>query len=244
MEDNLNKVSSVIMKLGFNGILKINVVLYRKAFNKLESMYKEYEYYAEDHHRSMVSVQLNYDYFLSIENQYEDKEIGGKVFLSMRYGELYIFKTLIDTSIAWFTEERFNNLYFIKDGKLQINRSISTVYNVAINQSTTISTEPIVINDTYKGITTGIRLVFTSAGHSIDIDTDTLFGFKMFLDTCNPYIMAQNLVNFVSRPTPGTNRINMNPTQSQVNPRIINNFGKGISGRQIGNNKGDISQLE
>lgn len=232
------------MRLGLNGVLKINVVMYRKAFNKLEHMYKEYEYYSDEHHQNMLSMQLNYDYFLSIENQYEDKEVGGKGFLSMRYAELYIFKTLIDTSIAWFIEERFNNLFYIKDGKLQINKSIATTYNVAINTSTTISTEPVVINDNYKGTTTGIRLVFTSASHSIDIDTDTLFGFKMFLDNCDMYIMAQNLVNFVNRPKPGTNRMNMNPVQSQVNNKIINNWGKGISGRQIGSNKGDISQLE
>ena len=233
------------MQLGSNGCIKINVVMYKKRFNSIEHMYKEYEYYSDDHHQNMVSMSLHYDYFLSVENMFEDKALRSKGFLLMRYPELYIFKTLIDNSIIWFLEERFNDLFFIKDGILQVNKAIRRTCQVAINAMTTVTTEPIVVDTYNKGKMTGIRLTFTSNGHYIDIDIDSLFGLKLFLDRCDLFAMAQNLVNFVNAPKFGTNRVNMNPVQSQVsNVKTINNHGRGLSGRQIGDNKSNIEQLE
>ena len=233
------------MQLGNNGCIKINVVMYKKRFNSIEHMYKEYEYYSDDHHQNMVSMSLHYDYFLSVENMFEDKALRSKGFLLMRYPELYIFKTLIDNSIIWFLEERFNDLFFIKDGILQVNKAIRRTCQVAINAMTTVTTEPIVVDTYNKGKMTGIRLTFTSNGHYIDIDIDSLFGLKLFLDRCDLFAMAQNLVNFVNAPKFGTNRVNMNPVQSQVsNVKTINNHGRGLSGRQIGDNKSNIEQLE
>lgn len=241
MNDNYNKISAVVMWLGTNTILKMNVSLFKSSKNSMIPAHTEYEYFSEVHHQNMTSIRLNYDYYLSIENTKVDKDRAYKGFFGIRYPELYLLNFLLSKVCRWFIDTEYNGLYFIKDNTLNVNPTMNVREELATDQCTLI-VEPIVMaTDTIQK--PGVRFIYTKYNNYVDIDSSILFGFTEFLKRCDLFTMSIMLLSYTRNTPLGINKISMNPVQSQVIHKIIDTKGRGIAGRQIGAKKSDIDQL-
>ena len=66
------------------------------------------------------------------------------------------------------------------------------------------------------------------------LNIDKVYSNLEFFRRVDPSILAQLLVNYMGIPEPGTNRVEINPMQTQVNTLEKSNS-NGIMGRKLGN---------
>ena len=235
MNDSYDKVSSLVMYLGVNLVLKLNVNLNRISNQgEIFNYHSEYEYQNPAQNRMVSSVKLAFSYYLSIENSYENYPNQKKGFLKFSYPEYPQMIDLINQGIRFFTDD-YKDLYIYDKTGLYMN---TAYYDTnSLKYETSIGLAHCSINPRlYKLGSETLRGLdfFFDNNHGI-FSIDGLIGLNQFLSHCDLYTAAQSLVNYLSSPMVGVNKV----TITKVLPTIVrepgvNQTATGIAKRMIG----------
>lgn len=235
MNDSYDKISSLIMYLGVNLVLKLNVNLNRVSpQGDIFNYHSEYEYQSGSQKRTVTSVKLSFSYYLSIENSYEEVVNSKKGFLKFSYPEFPQIIDMLNHGLIWFTDE-FKDLFIYDKTGLYLNSCYYDMKDLKYETSigmTQCSINPRVyqINSQYyKGLD-----FFFENYHGI-LSIDGLIGLNQYLQHCDLYTAAQGLVNYLASPMVGVNKVVIN----KVIPTIVrepgvNQIALGTTRRMIG----------
>ena len=231
-----NSISSIVYWMSNNLVVKIRVSCYRKkSYNEMEHFYKEFQSYNDNLHDYAISINLNYSYHLTLENTKGSTTDNTSIYIQLDYTGLYRMVELFETAVSWLRSE---DIWILKNKRLALSekgekvraRHFIGLYRISIQP--TLRNNNGIIEET---ITLTIHNQYNSELICSVLDIDKVYGNLEFFRRVDPVTLAQLLVNYMQIPKPGTNRVSMNPLQTQPNPILTDTKGSGIIGRKIGN---------
>lgn len=203
---DFDKLSDDLMLLGFNTILRFNVILSKQVQdNKRYHYHHEYVYdtnkYADT--KSLITLRRQFDFYISIEN-IKNNESGYKEFIQIRARDIIYVRDQLNYVCNWFRNEEFNIFAYNKEKKLIILGEPEPVYILNLSMDKFIKITPSIIK--YNSMEKiGVRLYLSSDNVYVDIDIDRYMEFVYFMNSINMYQSAQLLINYLQRPDFGTN---------------------------------------
>jgi len=211
VHNDYDRISDKVMWLGFGATLNFNIDLYFQRKNNntndriKENFHREYLYKTNPNDISYrVKIIRDFTYYFSIE--YNTKDIKDRVIIGPENIYFLIFN--LKKVMQWFIgEDGINTIFSKKDGKIFIPTHPEPIkVNLAFNNY--IEFEPAV--DMVNGFETiGLKVYLNNDGTFFFMTSDTLFSLFHMLTTCNMYVMAQNMLNYIGRPAYGTNSYNL-----------------------------------
>lgn len=231
-----NSISSIVHWMSNNLIVKIRVACYRKKnYNEMEHFYKEFKSYNENLHDYTIGINLNYTYHLTLENTKGSTTDNTSIYIQLDYTGLYRMVELFEIAVSWLRSDDIwisENRQLVlseKGGKLRARHYIG-LYRISLQP--TLRNNNGIIEET---ITLTVHNQYNSELLCSVLDIDKVYGNLEFFRRVDPVTLAQLLVNYMQIPEPGTNRIDINPLQTQPNPILADTKGSGILGRKPGN---------
>lgn len=220
--DNYDKISDRVMWLGNGASLFFTVELFynRKDFytgSKIrENYHKEVLYKNNDYDSYRVKIIREFNYYFSIELNKKDY----KESIRIAANNIYFVIFNLNKVIKWFTgEDGVNKVFNTKNGKLFIPTHPESIkVNLSFDQY--IEFEPAVCNiNGYDTI--GVNVFLNNDAFYFFMSSSDTFSLLQMLNTCNMYMMAQNMINYLGRPEFGTNAFDMT-TMSSLNNNSYN----------------------
>lgn len=216
-----DRITDDVCDIGQNFVLRFSVVLSNRAQDgQRNHFYKEYEYESRCKGESTaITVRRSYTFYLSIENK--RKVDGEKLQIRIFPRNFLLLKSAFDTAISWFIDKRHNGLFMLVDGELAIKQIVPSHTVSGFENNKTIKMFPSIV---FKGTNasnghreSGITMEF-SDGQVTQLTLDDLMEISYLYGSFNMYQSAQIMVNYIEKPTPGTNRYNILPAGNQYNP--------------------------
>ena len=231
-----NSISSIVYWISDSLMVKIRVSCYKKKLNEMDFFYKEFSIYNENLHQNALSINLGYTYHLTLENTKKSNVDDNKsVYIQLDYAGTYKMKELFKIAMYWFTSDK---IWVIMNGRLCISQDNLNLKATIVIGQYYITLQPIVNKDNGK-LTEAVVLTIHDQNKTELIcnvlDQDRVCGNLEFFNKVDPSILAQLLVNYMGIPTPGTNRVEISPSPTQISSRLESNKGNGVIGRTIGN---------
>lgn len=238
MQDNYNSISSIVFWLTNTFVVKVRVSLYKFSNNYINSFYKEFYAYNDNHHQNMVSVALNYNYSLTLETIRPDPYTKENGYMPIDYGGMVKMSSLLNQALKWFIDPEYNGVWGQYNGELIVTKLGKSfcIDDSFGNCPFTIIPHAAEIN----GLQIPCCLItFTQHEISSIITLDRLYNAIAFFDRFEPASYAQLLINYLQIPAPGTNRIDINHVKETEVLHPIDRNGLGVPGRKIGDKKLD-----
>lgn len=217
--NNYDRISDKVMWLGAGLTLNFVVDLFyiRKSVNGeyiKNNFHKEVIYKSDNDYK--VKIIRDFNYYFTID--YND---GKNIKTTARIGvdNLYFLIFNLKKVLNWFTgEDGINKIFSSKNGKIIIpthpdSIKIQLVFNTSIEFEAAIGN----ING-YETI--GCNVFINDIPTPVFVSYTTIFSLYQMLTTCNMYMMAQNMLNYI-RPELGTNVFDM--TKANANKQIKTN---------------------
>ena len=214
VHNDYEKISDTIMWLNSSFVLKFNVVLnrYSDKFGRT-NFHKEVAYYKDNN--CCININREFDYFLSVESMQKDRE-GFKLAVQIKMNDIYFFKFKLNQVSEWFTAEKNISLFAKKDGKIFMPSKTNPI-RVSLSYGNFIEFEPSILNLDNGSQSIGVRMYVNSESEGSFISVDRLLSIKYFIDNFNMYESAQLMLNYVNRPTYGTNLYDMTGNKQNSN---------------------------
>lgn len=224
--NNYDKISDRVMWLGNGAALFFNIELYynRKDYytgNKIrENYHKEILYKNNDYNSYRAKIIREFNYYFSIEINRKD------VKTSIRIGpnNIYFIIFNLNKVVKWFIgEDGVNTIFNTKNGKLFIPTHPDPI-KVELSFDQYIEFEPAICNiNGYETI--GVNVFLSNDAYYFFMSSSDVFSLLHMLNTCNMYMMAQNMLNYLGRPEFGTNAFDME-TMTSLNKNANNSNSK------------------
>ena len=203
IHNDYEKISDTCMWLSNEFMIKFNVELNKHSdkYGK-NNFHKEIGYQVNGEYR--VNINRDFIYYLSIESVHRNMD-GNKLQIRITITDIYFLKYKLEEVIQWFVNQKYQNLFMKKDGKIITTIKVDPIIvNLAFNNY--IEFEPSIFSfENNPEQITGVKVYLGSDNISFFMNVNTLFGFKYFIDIFNMYQSAQNMLNYIGRPENGTN---------------------------------------
>ena len=203
VHNNYEKITDVVMWLNNEWVLKFTTTL-----NKYSDKYGRQNYHKEIGYMKNNDVSINisreFDYFLSIETVRKNKETGMKDSIMIRNTDIYF--------LCFKLEEVYKqvSLVFAKDdqGRIFIPKKPNPiVVNLCGNKY--IEFEPMVKELDNGSQVIGVNIYLGSDSVFFFMNINMFLSFKYCIENFNMYQSAQLMLNYLGRPTNGTNMVDM-----------------------------------
>lgn len=202
-----DKISDDLCMLGFNTVLRFNVILSKSTQDgKRYHFHHEYEYDTNKYTdtKNLITIRRQFDYYLSIEN-FRQNEFGQKEFIMIRIQDILYVREQLKKATEWFRSSEYANLYGMKGNMTILLRTVEPIHILGLAGDKYISLEPCVISYEEGKSISGIRMFLSSNNNYIDMSVDKFMGVVYLIDSINMYESAQLLINYLQRPEYGTN---------------------------------------
>jgi len=217
VHNDYDRISDIVMWLGNGVSLKFNVDLfYVRKINKnstaKENYHKEYLYTDKDKY-SRVKIARNFSYYFSIDVSRNDL----KTYVKLFHADIYFIIFNLKRVMKWMAGEDGVNKIFAKrqDGRIVVvNRPDPIKVQLQFDQY--IEFEPAVDYSTGYDIV-GINVYMNNDSSMFFMPSNIIFSLYQMLSTCNMYQLAQNMLNYIGRPSYGTNLFDMNTMENTSN---------------------------
>nr|DAE82596.1 MAG TPA: hypothetical protein [Caudoviricetes sp.] len=205
--DDINKISSTIIWLDINTIVRINANMWNTSKRYGRSSYhKEIRYYNEKVEKQLVNINLDIDSYMTIENLKPNEKTHEKAFIKLRTADLYLFRNAL-ISMYTLLEKDYSSIFKIKGGK----PVVQNIKPVEVNCSNIVGTYMVLTPDVIESkdgkVKGGIRINLSSTTNFVLMDMTKLLELKEILNTINLPMYGQMLINYVGRPKLGYNLI-------------------------------------
>lgn len=202
--EQYEKLVDDIYFLGNAVVLRMNVILAKKLEDGRRYYYHNEFLYTTNKYidtNQIVTMRRSFDYFLTIENnKYID---GEKESIMIRVQDILFVRNLLSIVYAWFTTERFRNLFAYSKGKLVLVDRVDPVVIDGLPLEKCLIFEPTVVTYNDKEFE-GVRMYLNSKSNYVDMSVDKFMGLYYILNTIDLYQSAQLLLNYHGRPQMGT----------------------------------------
>lgn len=195
-----DKLSDDLFYLGSGIVLRLNVVLAKKKEDGSRNYFhKEYLYGSKYIDKNkVITMRRNFDYYLTIDKycMYEQTVI-------IRIQNMILMKMKLKEVSKWFSD---GETFILKKGKLVIQKKPKPIIVSGLSMHKSLRFEPIVIDWENSGQQQpGVRMVLNESDIYTDISIDNFYGFLYLIDTLNLYESAQLMINYLGRPSFGSN---------------------------------------
>lgn len=198
-----DKISDDVLYLGSRLYLRMNVSLSDKAEpNNRYHFHREFMYesiYAP--HDKFVSIKRSFNYYLSLDRT--DISGGG---VMIRPQDMIVLKSKLDEVSKWFS----NNIFAVKNKNLIVKVHQEPIIVEGLASQKYLQFDPVaVVWENTGEQTPGVRITLGDPSIFADISVDKLFALIYTLSNFNMYQSAQLLLNYLGRPQPGFNLLEM-----------------------------------
>ena len=205
--DDINKISSTIMWLDTNTVVKINANMWNTSKRYGRSSYhKEIRYYNDKADKQLVNINLDIDSYMTIENLKPNEKTHEKAFIKLRTADLYLFRNAVISTYA-LLEKDYNSIFKIKDGKPIVQNIKPIEVNCSNIMGTYMVLTPDIVETKDGKVKGGVRLNLSSTTNYALLDMNRLVELRELLNTINLPMYGQMLINYVGRPKLGYNLI-------------------------------------
>lgn len=205
----LDKISDDVLSIAPNVVLRFNVALSKISSGKRYHYHKEYMYPSKNYHEPLITIKRSFDYYLSFENSVK-KDGNDKLFIRIGIADYLVLKQGFEEAVAWYTDKEYAHLYARDNGKLiMVNPIPKRVIHLPQNKY--IKLEPVIleIGETEADRKPGISIDFGDGVNIVSLTLDRFMGLHYVISCFNMYESATILLNYISRPSIGTNSFNM-----------------------------------
>lgn len=217
-----NSISSVIMWVGDRFLLKLKVKLNRMNNGFTKNYYNEVEYYNDTLHENVVNINLDFTYALYIEPIKKEQN----QYLYIDYYGMHKLSTILKKVVEWFEDETYYlNIWGKLNGEVVLRNGADELYIEDDINGIPIKISPSVTYINGEGMVCVSIQIGTKMIRS-EITYENLLNLIIFLDRADLYSMAQSLVNFLSTPDPGSNRVSMVEIKPTFIPGITGEIGR------------------
>lgn len=223
--ENYNKSEDVIMFLGKNAVLKMNLNLYHSSEkNGRMSYHSEVRYYNEKIQERVVNLKRSFDYFMSIENIRPMN--GRKEYIMIRQEDIYLLRKVLIKVYDHFYEN-FDSLFIKRKGIVCVDPNFKPIEYNGLPMGKYLIFAPDV-TENINGEKVGcIRLSLSNPNNFVCMSLNKLSGFVESINNADMFLYAQNISCYVGNPGRGTNLFDMTSSQE------IKDDSTGPSGRKL-----------
>lgn len=223
--ENYNKIEDVMMFLGKNAVLKMNLNLFHSTEkNGRISYHSEVRYYNEKIQDRVVNIKRSFDYFMSIENIRPMN--GEKQYIMIRQEDIFLLRRVLVKVYDYFYDN-FDKLFVKRKNIVSVDPNFKPIeYNGLPMGKYLIFTPDVTEN--INGEKVGcIKLNLSSPNSFVCMSLNKLSGFVESISNADMFLYAQNMSNYMGNPGYGTNLFDMSSTQEIKDAAI------GPSGRKL-----------
>lgn len=229
----IDKISDDVLTITSNIVLRFNVSLSKIVSNKRQHFHKEFSYSSKTSNEPLVTIRRCFDYYLTFENV---KNSYDKLFVRIGIGEILLLRAGFDAVASWFTDKKYATLFVKKNGKLTITAPIPDYVVHGLPQGKYIKFTPAVIEFGESNLdkVAGVTMDFGDGINIVNLTLEKFMGLKYVVSCFNMYQSAITLINYISRPSVGTNSMNFCNTNGRtLPPENIECGATGIDGRKV-----------
>lgn len=197
-----DKLCDKVMYLGYNTVLRMNVLLSRANKDGTRNHYHhEYKYSSSKYidTNELMTLRRDFDYFLSIENI--RNENGYRETINIRIQDMMYVRDQINQAGQWFRMDLFGK----KNNKLVMLGKVEPIFITKLQFDKYLKLEPIIIKYEDGNECTGVRMSLSSDNDFVDINLDTFMAFTYTINTIDLFASAQRMLNYLQRPEYGYN---------------------------------------
>lgn len=232
---NIDKISDDVLTITPNIVLRFNVALSKIVSNRRQHFHKEFMYSSKTSPNPLVTIRRNFDYYLSFENV---KNSYDKLFIRIGIGEILLLRGGFDVAASWFTDKKYAKLYVRNNGKLVLTAPIPDYTVHGLPQGKYIKFIPTIVelDESNEGKVAGVTIDFGDGINIINLTLERFMGLKYVISCFNMYQSAITLLNYISRPSVGTNSTNFSNSNAYgraLPPENISCGVDGIDGRKV-----------
>ena len=152
-------------------------------------------------HDKFVSIKRSFNYYLSLDRT--DISGGG---VMIRPQDMIVLKSKLDEVSKWFS----NNIFAVKNRPLIVKVHQEPIIVEGLASQKYLQFDPVaVVWENTGEQTPGVRITLGDPSIFADISVDKLFALVYTLSNFNMYQSAQLLLNYLGRPQPGFNLLEM-----------------------------------
>lgn len=195
-----DKLSDDVLFLGSNLYLRMNVSLSGKNSEKNERyhFHKEYSYNSRYSESGLLSIKRSFNYYLS----FEFLSGPDKVTTIIRTQDMILLREKLQDVYKFFIDDTFAT----KGTKLVIKRKRQSVVLDGLCDNGYLQFDPVaIIYESTGNQTPGVRITLNNPNAFADIDVDHFFSLLYTINGFDMYTAAQNLINYLGRPSFGMN---------------------------------------
>ena len=205
---DVQKITSVIMWLSYNFVLKINVNLYSNFGNQRRYYHKEVCYFNSKADANVVNINLTTDAFLTIEQIKSANHLKASVMI--RQQDLYSLSKAIKLLFRNLHSHARDMYYLTEDGKLHIHSNMEQSFSITdlpMGQFLEFSYD-IMSNSLNNKEEPCVKINISNIA-DVRMNERRLSELYTVLSTINIPMYAQSLLNYIGRPELGTNMYTM-----------------------------------
>jgi hypothetical protein len=207
VHNNYDKISDLCMWLSNEFILKFTVELNKRSNDNITNFHNEVGYRYNNEYR--VNINRDFNYYLSIESVKRLSEDNRKLVIKIGINNIYFFQQALQEISVWFTGDAYKSLFVKKDGSIIIGTHVKPI-RITVMYNNYIEFEPSIQSIGIDQQLIGVRVYLNSDGLSFFMSVERLFGLIYFISNFNMYQSAQLMLNYLGRPSNGTNYFGIN----------------------------------
>jgi hypothetical protein len=241
-----DKIYDIVMHLGMNCVLKFNVSLSSQGKdNNRQFAYSEYEYHSNKYGCNLVTVKIDADYYLSIENVVAMNGYQ-KAFIRIGLVEIVKLKSALEVCYEWFHDSSYSGLFIKSNGRLMLGHVANPFIIDNLPMGKYLKFEPCVVERINTGdLFPGISIELGEPGNTVELDINLFHAFREVISNFNMYLaysmMMSSLVSradftAINRYDVNSGFRNFNSENRQIPspPKINNTTGQsGVNGRKL-----------
>jgi hypothetical protein len=234
VHNDYDRISDRVMWLSTEWMLKFTVDLNRKSTHNgrttINNFHKEFGYTTDDG-RFAIKVNREFNYYLSIES-YKKGIDGIRSSIKIGINDIFFVRARMQELIYWFTGNDMKDLFMKQNGRIKIHRSVNPIKIILQKELCSLEFEPAVqyVNDVEQWI--GVNCYVNGSQEPFFMNVNTTLAFANVINTFDMYQAAISLLNYIGRPSYGTNMIDIDQNTNNK-PKANTGFFSRTGAKQI-----------
>ena len=201
-----SKLQDVVMFLGNNAVIKMNVMLYHTNRRGVNGNERQYFYretqYLDTNGNLCRGVQRTFNSFLTLENLKPGVD-GIKQCIFIRAGELELMRIMLLPRLENYIA-KMGEIYEMRENKLYINESVVNPIQIDIGNQT-IWFKPGIFKKYDGSLIPAVNMYLNSLTNYVTLTYNEIYTLMYHIRTFDIYTAATNMIAFYGRPPMGLN---------------------------------------
>lgn len=200
--DNVEKLTAVVFRPCNNFTIKHIVQVSKKSMDgKRQYFHKEFTYISNKYSDKKYLKSINLDFYSYLLIEEQGKDWTNRETIMLHNVNLPNFKNSLREVVGWFTDSKYDDLYYIEHNELKLNAEFADVkLKVRVGENKSVLFRPTVIEDHNGTKYEGIEM-FVNTNHTVGyITLDNLIAMCDIITSFNLYQSSLELINYLQRP--------------------------------------------